>query len=245
MNRMVHRLARFVAALIMGTALTTLVPSSAHADGSSGPIAGNDVIQAYVGSFKTIDLALLANDSHPEGKHIWICGIKSVEDDVYFGSVDAYVYNDAGQLSSTVMLSTYFDATVENVQLTYALCDGEHTSWGLVDLDIVYPEQPTVKKTKRPGRVKFINPNDDFLTCGYGSFNEYEPDGWVEVAANSAQVVRVYRHRIDWLCFIGNDWGYAGEGTVRNIVLQKASSQKVAKQATNAALNHRWHSYVS
>lgn len=245
MNRMVHRLLRFIAAFIMGAVICSLAVSPAEADESSGPIAVDDTIQAYPGTFKTIDLMLLANDSHPEGTHIWICGIKPIDESIYFGYADTYTSSEEGRLNSTVSLSTFFDVTVENVLLTYALCDGEHTSWASVDVDIVYPQQPVVKKTKRPGRIKFINLNDDFLTCGYGNFNEYEPDGWVEVAANSSEVVRVHRRKIDWLCFIGYDWGYAGEGTLRNISLAQRSLQSTPRQSTNPTLNQFWREHVS
>ena len=76
-----------------------------------------------------------------------------------------------------------------------------------------------VIKAQRPGLLRMTNDNDKTVSVLYGNFNEDEPDGRLRVFPQSSTVVRVHRHKIDWVAFFTRGGALVGIGHVRGIEL--------------------------
>ncbi len=85
------------------------------------------------------------------------------------------------------------------------------------------------------------NDNDKTVSVFYGDFNEDEPDGRVRVFPHSSTVVRVHRHKIDWVAFFTRSGVFVGIGHVRGIELPGDGrlSSRSATSFSNADLK-RW-----
>ena len=86
----------------------------------------------------------------------------------------------------------------------------------LIELGDVVPVR--VVKTARPARLRVSNPNDHWVRFLWGTFRRAQPDGRRRVEAFQSVVIRVHRHRIDWIALL-DGYQVAGQGSVRGIKL--------------------------
>lgn len=75
-----------------------------------------------------------------------------------------------------------------------------------------------VSKTTEPGQLRVTNPNDTWVRFLWGTFRRAQPDGRKRIEAYQSVVIRVHRHRIDWIAML-DGYQIAGQGSVRDIRL--------------------------
>lgn len=227
-----NRFARGILAILMVPALMAVMSNSASAE----PEDPNDGYEIYEGGYMSLDV--LNNDGFTDADNAWVCRADLPDAnlayvDVYNGMLSIFVGYDLP--SGTVFSFTYYGCNEDMSVIVPATVT-------ITVLDVL---KPVVKKTSRPERVKFTNPNlGDSLDCLYGSFKEPEPDGEVVIAANSAKKVFTERKRLDWVCWLGPNFIYAGEGSVRRIEQDDLASN-YRPRPVSTTLIERWREHVA
>jgi len=194
------RVAALATVLAATATLTTAAPSSA-----APPVAVDDYRWMYPGDFRLINV--LRNDTDPEGDELEICRVGEVPE------TDGYVEVAGGSL----FVATPSEAT-EDLVITYYACDFETLVPATLTISFREIQPVKIAKLDRPGRLRVTNDNEQGIRVLYGSFRESRPDGRVRVLAHDSVVIRVHRHRIDWVAYIGRA-ALAGIGHVRGIDL--------------------------
>lgn len=192
-----------LAAVVAATTTVTLAsPASAEP-----PVAVDDNKTMYAGEGRAIDV--LRNDSDPDGDELAICRVADVEGDDYAVFVEdnlLYVYTSGDR--------------TENLVITYYACDFETLVPATLTISFKEIKPMKVVKLDRPGRLRVTNNNDRTVRFLYGSFDEDQPDGRTRVFAHDSVVIRVHRHKIDWVAFLGRGI-LVGIGHVRGIELPR------------------------
>jgi len=204
-----------VALVLVAAGVALAAPASA-----APPVAVDDHKTMYPGENRLIDV--LRNDSDPDGDDLAICRLEELPD-----SDDFFVDIEGDKL----FVATSGDRTAELV-ITYYACDFETLVPATLTITFkkIYPLK--VVKAQRPGRLRMTNDNDKTVSVFYGDFNEDEPDGRVRVFPHSSTVVRVHRHKIDWLAFFTRSGVFIGIGHVRGIELPAAGRLSSRQPAT-------------
>lgn len=192
-----------IALVLAVTATVTLVAAPASA---APPVAQDDHRSMYAGSGRAINV--LRNDSDPDGDELAVCRVADVPDDA-----DYHVFIDENRLVVFTGGNLSGDITI-----TYYACDFETLAPATLTISIKEIYRPKVVKAARPGRIRVTNDNDRAILFLYGNFREERPDGRARVEGHDSVVIRVHRHRIDWVAFLGREI-IVGIGHVRGIEL--------------------------
>lgn len=203
---------------------------------SAEPADPDNAYEIYEGSYMYPDV--LGNDGFTEADNAWVCRAEQPDPglafvDVYNGQLSVYINYDLP--SGTVFSFQYYGCNEDMSKIVPAVVT-------ITVLDVL---RPVVKKTSRPERVKFMNPNlGDSIDCLYGSFNEPEPDGQVVVEASSAKTISTERRRLDWVCFLGQNFVFAGDGSVRRIE-QNDLVSNYRHQTVRTQLTELWREHMT
>lgn len=209
--RALARAAVVATALVATATLAPAAPASA-----APPVAQDDHASLYAGEGRAIDV--LTNDSDPDGDDLAVCRVPDAgdHDDYYVGIEDDAL---------VVYLS---DQRTEDLAITYYACDYETLVPATLTISVKPVAPLTVRKLDRPGRLRVTNDNDARARFLWGSFKEKRPDGHVGIAPHDSVVVRVHRHRIDWVGVLKRTV-LAGQGHVRGIELPRHDRRAPAR----------------
>lgn len=189
-----------------------------------GPTSEDDSFTLYAGSGTdlTFDKTnVLANDTDPGGLDLKVCDFVApydVDSSVTYAFVDLYDFHLLLYIQSGTKASTF--------TFPYATCNGTEEVWRNVTITVTPVHRIHFKKLdKRPGFLTTnVNKNAKPVHCLYGSFSEPAPDGAITVKAGTSKTFKV-RHphhqahrKVDYLCWMTNQYIDAGYGHVRNIV---------------------------
>lgn len=213
-----------VAVLTATTGVTLAQPASA-----APPVAVDDHRSMYAGQERIIDV--LRNDSDPDGAdELGLCRVAEPGDgDAHYA---AFIEDD--------MLFVYVDDDVRgDITITYYACDYETLVPATLTISVTPVRRVHVVKLDRPGRLRVTNDNDRAVRFLYGSFKEARPDGRAWVEAHDSLVVRVDRHRIDWIAILARSV-LAGIGHVRGIELPGDSLSHRASVALSRSEAKVW-----
>ena len=197
-----------VTAAAAALAATTLLAPAATADDTAPPVVVGDTVELYPGEAVLVDV--LANDSSPSGDDLALCRLPEPDltgsylQTVFFAALPALVGEGAaGDL--LVMPGPKARGTHE---IEYYVCD--HTHLVPAVLTVVVREVAPVDVATvpgRPGRLEVTNHNDHGIRFVFGHPRAHRPDGRVRVAAGATEIVRVQRHRVAWIAYIGSSGG--------------------------------------
>lgn len=189
-----------LAALVATATLTSAAPASA-----TSPVAVDDYRSMYPGQVRLVNV--LRNDTDADGDQLAICRLGEVDADRYYAEI----------VDGRLLVAPFGDS-LEDIVITYYACDFDTLvpATLTVSLREIFPMR--IVKLDRPGRLRVTNDNDRVVRFLYGSFREERPDGRVKVLPNDSVVIRVHRHRIDWVAYMGRDI-VVGIGHVRDIEL--------------------------
>lgn len=189
-----------LAALVATATLTSAAPASA-----TPPVAVDDYRSMYPGQVRLVNV--LRNDTDADGDQLAICRLGEVDADRYYAEI----------VDGRLLVAPFGDS-LEDIVITYYACDFDTLvpATLTVSLREIFPMR--IVKLDRPGRLRVTNDNDRVVRFLYGSFREERPDGRVKVLPNDSVVIRVHRHRIDWVAYMGRDI-VVGIGHVRDIEL--------------------------
>lgn len=189
-----------LAALVATATLTSAAPASA-----TSPVAVDDYRSMYPGQVRLVNV--LRNDADADGDQLAICRLGEVDADRYYAEI----------VDGRLLVAPFGDS-LEDIVITYYACDFDTLvpATLTVSLREIFPMR--IVKLDRPGRLRVTNDNDRVVRFLYGSFREERPDGRVKVLPNDSVVIRVHRHRIDWVAYMGRDI-VVGIGHVRDIEL--------------------------
>lgn len=205
-----------VSATLAGAFAATLggpASSAAAEDATSQPpVTADDQVSLYAGQMKAVKV--LANDSDPDGDDLAVCRVTTPDDigDVFVEPVGDRILVDA----TAAGLDPH--TTVHDFTFTYYACDFQALVPATVTVTFREVQPLTVTKTHRAGRLRVTNDNDDQARFLYGDFHNQRPDGRVRIPAHESAVVKVARHRIDWVGVL-HESIFAGTGHVRHIRL--------------------------
>lgn len=225
---------RWIFAILMVPAFLVVTPNSATAE----PEDPNNAYEIYEGGYKTLDV--LNNDGFTVEDNAWVCRAEQPDPNLAF--VDVYngemrVYLSYGVVPGTVFSFAYYGCNEDMTMIVPATVT-------ITVLDVL---KPKVTKTGQPHELKFTNPNaGDSIDCMYGLLTNPQPDGHVVVAASSAgtKLMKSKRTRIDWVCFLGPDYVYAGDGHVRRIPTGDAIAKLVSSRPVSNQLIERWRAHA-
>ena len=216
-------LARLTTVLAAGVVSSVLVATPAFAE-PAPPIAVDDSVSLYPGQLKAVDV--LANDSAPSGDSLALCRFPDPKftDHVVAleGTLDG---SDRPGLVSVLSDDKARGTTV----VDYYICDTVHLTPAHLDVTALPVSPVQVHKVAgKPGRLTVTNTNTVPVRFWYGDAKATHPDGKVTIPAGATKTVRVQRHRIIWVAFIGsgsvrslyNGPGIADHGKVRGIKLK-------------------------
>ncbi|MEZ0577191.1 Ig-like domain-containing protein [Nocardioides sp. MH1] len=172
---------------------------------AAAPVTHDDHKWMYPGQFRQIDV--LANDSDPDGDDLAVCRVTPAPDDANY-----FVDISGGKLV------VFTGDASEDIVITYYACDYETLVPATLTISFREVHEVQVVKADRPGRLRVTNDNNRPVSFLYGSFSEPRPDGHARVPANGSLVVRVHRHRIDWVAVLAQTVT-VGVGSVRGIDL--------------------------
>ncbi len=196
-------------ALVLAASAGVTLASPAAAE---PPVVQDDHKWMYPGQVREIDV--LANDSDPDGGDLAICRVEEIPDDAdYFVDVDDdkfFVFTG--------------DDNGEDIVIDYYVCDFETLVPATLTISFRELHPIKINKLDRPGRLRVTNDNKVVVRFLYGSFRQDRPDGRVRVPAHDSVVIRVHRHKIDWIAILGRGV-FLGSGTVRGIELPARESQ--------------------
>jgi hypothetical protein len=207
---------RAVSVAVATVVLSSLGWVSVSAPASAEPpVARNDHRIMYAGDGRSIDV--LRNDSDPDGDELALCRVQETETDEYLVFIDGN------------RLYVFLTGSADEVTITYYACDFETLVPATLTITVKETFRPKVTKLDRPGRLRVTNDNDKIMRFLWGSFDEDRPDGRVRVDPHDSVVIRVHRHKIDWIAFLKNGV-FLGIGHVRDIDLpDRASSTERAR----------------
>lgn len=200
--------AAVVALVLAASAGVTLAPPAA----ADAPVVQDDHKWMYPGQLRSIDV--LANDSDPDGDDLAVCRIEEPPGDAdYFVDIDGdEIFVFAGE------------DTGEDIVIHYYVCDFETLVPATLTISFRDLHPIKVGKVDRPGRLRVTNDNNRAVRFLYGSFRQDRPDGRARVPAHDSVVIRVHRHKIDWIAILGRSV-FVGSGSVRGIELPDRASQ--------------------
>lgn len=229
-------------AMVTTLGLGALVP--AVADDSPAPVAVDDVvtIEARTAEFGGVTFVdVLANDSVADGEVLEICRVQAPERGLSVAEAQpdggfTIETPDAGYSSGVSGDSVDEDAREQLVvlpwanragtyQLTYWACDTEHLAPATVTVTVTKTPEVTVRKTGRPGKLRFTNPRTSGAEVIYGGLDQDRPDGRVRLAPGTHTTERVERRAIRWMAFVPRTGQPIGEGVVRGIRLRGSTSR--------------------
>ena len=252
----VPRRALRLAALTITTAIVatvgpgTAVPALAGA--SPPPVTGNDAVTVEARSVEFAGatvIDVLANDSSADGQPLEICRVQAPERGLSVAEVQPDGDFTIETPTSGFTMSGSGGARDENAreqlavlswanrpgtyQFTYWACDTEHLTPATVTVTVTRTPEITVRKTDRPGRLRFTNPRTSPAVVLYGGLEEDRPDGRLRLAAGM-RATRVVEHRaILWIAFSPRTGQVIGDGVVRGITLP--GSRRPSNEATSGA----------
>lgn len=227
---------RWIFAILLVPALMAVTSTSSA---SAEPEDPNNAYEVYEGAFKG-PLDVLNNDGFTAEDNAWVCRAEQPDPnlayvDVYNGQLSVYLSYDA--VPGTVFSFAYYGCNEDMTMIVPATVT-------ITVLDVL---KPKVTKTGEPRQVKFRNPNaTDSIDCLYGLFSNPQPDGHVVVGASSAKtkLMKANRKRIDWVCYLGPDYVFAGDGHVRRIPQGDGVAKVVASRPVSSALIERWRTHA-
>ncbi|MDZ5619746.1 Ig-like domain-containing protein [Nocardioides bizhenqiangii] len=191
-----------VFALAACVGVTLAAPAAA-----APPVVQDDHKWMYPNQFRTIDV--LANDSDPDGDELAICRVDDgPEDAEYFAGVE----------DNKLFVATGDDPG-EDIVIHYYVCDFETLVPATLTISFRELHPIEVVKLDRPGLLRVSNDNSRVVRFLYGSFRQERPDGRTRVFPHDSVVIRVHRHRIDWLAYFPRGGILVGIGHVRGIEL--------------------------
>ena len=211
-------LLRRVTTLAAGLALTaglvgtvgTAPVGAAQAEPGHAPVAVEDVVEVYAGTVTPVDV--LANDTDADGDELAICRLGPVPRRLEVGI-------DGSQL---IIVPKRLEAGT--FTFTYYACDFGSLSPATVTVHVL--EQPKVRvrvrKTDRPGQLRVTNRGDFGLSFLWGSAQEDDADGQVQVPRRSSALVEVQRRSLIWIAYNGRRQAFR-LGVVRGIELPRGS----------------------
>lgn len=227
----ISALVRLAATLATATVVGTLAATApATAAEPAPPVVVNDTISLYPGQASTIDV--LTNDSAPSGDSLALCRFPEVDLDatplpsVIAIEVPSILGGKPGQVAVSVSPGAHGTATID-----YYVCDFTHLAPARLTVQVRAVAPVDVAKVPgHPGRLRVTNHNDRAVGFWYGDPRASRPDHGVRIPAHRSRVVRVQRHRIDWIATIGpggkhsllSSPGIADHGVVRGIKLHGA-----------------------
>jgi len=221
-------LRRTCTALLVSAVLAAGTTALAGPASAAPPVTVDDNVTMYAGGVRTVDV--LANDSDADGKDtLTICRLgDNVETAHYVVGIEdgkLFVATDPG--------------VTGQITITYYACDYETLTPGTLTISFkkVYPIRVT--KLRRPGLLRVTNRNDRQVRFLWGSFKADNADGRTVVAPHDSTVVRVHRHRIDWVAMIGRE-ALVGMGHVRNIALPRNDRPQASRVALDRADAKAW-----
>jgi hypothetical protein len=196
---------------LVTTAVLALLGAGALAQPASAapPVTVDDHVSMYPGASRAVDV--VANDSDADGNDdLSVCRVAGAGEHRHY-----FVGIEEGRLY--VLLGPR--ATGE-ITITYYACDFETLTPGTLRISVKKVVPIRVTKLDRPGLLRVTNRNDARVRFMWGSFAEDRPDARVVVGAHDAVVIRVHRHRIDWVAALGRG-NVLRIGHVRNIDLPR------------------------
>ncbi len=203
-------------ALVLAASAGVTLASPAAAD---PPVVQDDHKWMYPNQGRSIDV--LANDSDPDGDELAVCRVEEPPRDA-----DYFVETNGDEI-----LVYSGEDTGEDIVIDYYVCDFETLVPATLTISFreIHPIQ--IAKLDRPGRLRVTNDNKRVVRFLYGSFRQDRPDGRVRVPAHDSVVIRVHRHKIDWIAILGRSV-FLGSGTVRGIELPARDSQSARARVT-------------
>lgn len=211
-----------IAAALAATAtLTSAAPASA-----APPVAVDDYRSMYPGQVRLVNV--LRNDTDADGDQLAICRLGEIDEDRYYAEI----------VEGRLLVAPFGDS-LQDIVITYYACDFDTLvpATLTVSLREVFPMK--IVKLDRPGRLRVTNDNDRVVKFLYGSFREERPDGRVRVSPNDSVVIRVHRHRIDWVAYMGRDI-LVGIGHVRDIELPAGDDRARTRLTLSRAEARMW-----
>ena len=212
-----------VALVLVAAGVALAAPASA-----APPVAVDDHKMMYAGQGRLIDV--LRNDSDPDGDELAICRVGSYDEDRFYVDIE-----------EDKLFVAAFENDSEDLVLTYYACDFDTLVPATLTVSFKEILPLKVVKAQRPGRIRMTNDNDRTVRVLYGDFRNERPDGRTRVFPHESVVVRVHRHKIDWIAFFARGSALVGIGHVRGIELPAAGrlSNSAATTFSNADLK-KW-----
>lgn len=191
----------FVLALAAPAAVSLPSPATA-----APPVVTDDHKWMFPNQGRSIDV--LANDSDPDGDDLAVCRVDVPDGADYFAAPDG----------DRLVVFTGEDPG-HDIVIDYYVCDYETLVPATLTISFRELHPMKVVKLDRPGRLRVRNDNVRAVRFLYGDFDEERPDGRVRIEPESSVVIRVHRHRIDWIAFMARNGLLIGIGHVRGIEL--------------------------
>ena len=211
-------------ALVLAASAGMTLASPAAAD---PPVVQDDHKWMYPNQGRSIDV--LANDSDPDGDELAVCRVEEPPRDA-----DYFVETDGDQI---FVYSS--EDTGEDIVIDYYVCDFETLVPATLTISFREIHPIKIAKLDRPGRLRVTNDNKRVVRFLYGSFSQDRPDGRTRVPAHDSVVIRVHRHKIDWIAILGRSV-FLGSGTVRGIELPRDSQSDRARVTLTRAEAKLW-----
>lgn len=247
-----HALRLAALSTVTAVATTTLGLGSmapARADDSPPPVAVDDTVTApartsQYGGVTFVDV--LDNDSAPSGGDLEICRVEaparglSVAEVAPDGSFIIQTPNGGSSVGGDgsaapgareSLAVAPWDNRDATFQLTYWACDAEHLTPATVTVKVRKTPEIAVRRTDRPGRLRFTNPRSSRVVVLYGGLRQEEPEGRVRLGARDSETRRVPFRAIRWFAFSPRTGEPLGEGIVRGIQQPAAGGERATSDA--------------
>ena len=204
-------------ALTLGATLATMTPAYAEDVDPQAPVVVNDTITLWPGQSGEINV--LDNDTDPAGDDLAVCRLPGLDlTSNRFPQVFALDASQYGLPAGTVEVGTSANAHGTHT-IDYYVCN--HTRLTPATLTVTIRPVAPVTVTKvddQPGRLSVTNENDKSILLLVTDRTGCKRDAMVRVGAHDSRVVRVKRHRVNWVAMIGRG-GIADHGHVSGIEL--------------------------